>query len=1102
MAKVFHFHERRQSQEAEVTVPVQRTEQRRPRTWSDRRIAIYVAALALIVLIALVELARAGGPEYVAGVGYFNAGLAGQPVTWAGGAINYYTDQGNLSPILAGPDADAFVADAFSRWTSISTAAVSATRTGQLAEDVSGANVILNSDRTLTMPADIQPTATTKPVALVYDADGQVTDALIGIGASGDCFTTAAFGGADAFTTDGHFAHALVVLNGKCAQTSSALPDMKYRLVRVLGQVVGLGWSQLNLNAVTGSPRPTADDLAGLPVMHEQDLPSCVPISICYPNADQPKMDDRAALSRLYPVTSDNLDEFPGKQILAASTGRIRGSVEFTDASGNPTQPMQGVNVVARWIDPGTGQPSGRSAAASVSGFLFAGNAGNSITGYSDALGNPYNRFGSPDATLEGFFDLAGLEIPSGDSAQYQLSLEAIDGNLSQNVGPYAPWQVLPSGTAQPIVVTVARGNDLQQDILMSGSAVDMPETGEPESFAAPRPLPKTGDWMGRLSGYGDDDYFLLNGHTNRTLTIEVTTLDESGQPTVRKAQPVVGMWSLAAPEGTPPPAYTFSSFNSPSFGVTQLNAQLLSSTQFRIGIADLRGDGRPDFRYRARVLYGDSVTPDRVSVRGGTPILVEGFGFKPGMTLTVGSTPATPLAVSANQLVATIPALADGVQTVTITDPATGASSALTSGLTIGAGPNDTVRLAQGANSATPVGGEAAYPVRVTVATADGSTAVSGATVQWNVTNRAGLSACNGAATCSVFTDESGQVETRLTIGATGTTTVTATLAPASYTPPKSVQVSINGTSSAKDLALSSPKVWVVQGATLDVPFSARVLANGAPQSGQTLNWQIGIGSGTMNPATVTTDGDGYGRSTLHLNALAGDVQGTVCVGAGNNPCQTFYVMQVAAAVLKLQPVSGSLQTIRVGESFQPIWVRVTNSATPPNPVMGAPVAFQSMLFLPDEDEPVETGGTGDGGSSQHSMKVLLASALNTPVTDVSGLASLLPLTGGLARPLEVEITASAGSSATLEFELPVLPGIAPSPGQSTGRARSQRRWGTTTSIAAPRLRGPMPVHQNKPRHSLRQTLRSIQWGRTKYAGPHWAARRKNKIHGLTSSR
>ena len=85
-----------------------------------------------------------------------------------------------------------------------------------------------------------------------------------------------------------------------------------------------------------------------------------------------------------------------------------------------------------------------------------------------------------------------------------------------------------------------------------------------------------------------------------------------------------------------------------------------------------------------------------------------------------------------------------------------------------------------------------------------------------------------------------------------------------------------------------------------------------------------------------------------MHVSNLTSDVQGTVCVSLGNNPCQTFYIVPVAASVLKLPPVSGGLQAIRVSDAFRPVWVRVTNSATPPNPVMGARVTFQSMMFLP----------------------------------------------------------------------------------------------------------------------------------------------------------
>jgi len=374
MKRMIHFHVPpvEQTMKPPAACAKLRTELPPKSRWRDWRLLAYIAG-AILFLIALEEIARAGGPQYVAGVGYFGAGLAGKPITWANGAITYYTDLGNLSPLLAGTDADAFVADAFSRWTSVPTAAVSAARGGQLAEDVSGANVILNADRTISMPIDIQPSATNKPVAIVYDADGAVTDALVGTGASTDCFTNATFGGIDAFTTDGHFAHALVILHGKCATTSTSLPDLKYRLVRVLGQVFGLGWSQLNVNAITGTPQADGRRLAGFPVMHAQDLPSCVPISKCYPLADQPKMDDRAALARLYPVTDDNLSAYPGTQVFAEGTGRIRGSVYFTDANGNPAQPMQGVNVIARWVDPGTHQASGRYAAASRVGLPFFG---------------------------------------------------------------------------------------------------------------------------------------------------------------------------------------------------------------------------------------------------------------------------------------------------------------------------------------------------------------------------------------------------------------------------------------------------------------------------------------------------------------------------------------------------------------------------------------------------------------------------------------------------------------------------------------------------------------------------------------------------------
>ncbi len=694
---------------------------RQPEVWPHRivRWAPYSLAMGFALLVGIPRLAHAGGPRDIAGTVYFDSATKGTPLTWSQGAISYYTDRGALSPILTEAGADALVADAFSRWTSISTAAVVAERPGQLGENVSGANVNA-SGGTITLPSDILPSAVNTPVAIVYDADGAVTNALLGQGAgdASSCFGNAAYGGVDNFSPDAHLLlHALVILNGICAQTPQQLPDLEYRLVRVLGRVLGLDWSQLNVNVFTRSPVPTAADLAGLTIMHALDPISCVPVSLCYPNADQPKMDDRAALSRLYPVTVQNQASFAGKQLFFENTARIHGTVYFADAGGQPAQPMQGVNVIARWIDPASGQPSRTFGAASVSGFLFRGNAGNPATGFNDSTGQAWDRLGSDDTAVEGSFDLAGLEIPNGAStAQYQLGVEPIDPLWSQSVGPYGPWQVVPSGSFPPLVVTLSKGGDLQHDIVMQSSALQVHDWFEPTSYAAPAALPVSGDWTATLSSLGNSDYFWFNGQTNRTLSVEVTALDDSKAISEVKAQPVIGMWALADQGTFPAPASTHLAFNSSNFGMTRLDATLQASTGFRVGVFDYRGDGRPDYRYRGRVFYADNAFPARARVDGGTAITVHGVGFHTNTTATVATANAPVLAVSANQVIAAVAAMADGVQSIILRDPATGASSAMSNALTYGAGPNDTIKLIEGSNPATPVGGQAPNPIRVQV--------------------------------------------------------------------------------------------------------------------------------------------------------------------------------------------------------------------------------------------------------------------------------------------------------------------------------------------------------------------------------------------------
>ncbi len=834
-----------------------------------------------------------GGPAFVAGSGY-DPGVEGQPLVWASASLQYFTDQGNLSPILTGAQADAFVASAISVWTTAPGVGLTATQAGHLAEDVNGSNIQATIAGVITAPADITSSATTTPLGIVYDYDGTVTDAVLGQGAGSiaDCFTNAVYGGPDNFSAAGNIAHAVVIINGVCATTNSQLPDVQYRLVRVLGRVLGLGWSQANLNVQTRNPAPNDADYAGFPVMHFLDSISCVPISICYPNPAVPKMDDVTALSRLYPAPGGN----------PQPSGRIWGNVYFTDSSGIAKQQMQGVNVVARWID-GTGQPSRQYVVTSVSGFDFVGNAGNIILGYVDANGFRFDRFGSNDTSLEGFFDLGQLTIPAGQTlAEYQLSVEPIDPNWSWGIQPYGPTQVSPSGTFAPVVVTVANGSNSERDILMLGSEIAQQHPGSGSTYATPAALPQGGGWGSWLSGYGASDWFEFTAQAHRTASIAVTALDENGNPTESKLMPIIGLWQLSDESENPAPAATQFAFDSMTFGMSRLDAQFVSSDTFRLGIADFRGDGRPDYSYQASLLYSDSATPARLSLAGGVTTL-QGIGFRPGLQVSAGGNAGTVLSQSASQLAVSLPATSlDGTATIQVSDPLNGSFSQMVGALTYGAASTDRLLLLQGSEPATPIGAQAANLLRVRAVASDGVTPVNGATIAWSATNGATFSACNEASSCSVLSDEAGEASTWITPRALGQSGITAALAPASYSPPQTQQAMLTGTSSTLDLAAIAPTRWIAQGATVNLPLTVEALNMGVPKAKVAINYTITQGAASLSSGTATTNSSGLATVNAQMTNLNTNVQVSACVAPGNNPCQTFTFFATPASMWKIE--------------------------------------------------------------------------------------------------------------------------------------------------------------------------------------------------------
>src|SRR5271163_4241245 len=143
---------------------------------------VRLAGLALVAA-ALAPGALAGGPKYVAGVKFFDAGVVGQPVHWAGGQVNYFVDQGQLSATISNQQATAMVDTAAALWSAVPTAGVTLTDMGQLNEDVNGSNIVAANGQ-ITAPADVTSSATGFPVGVIFDEDGSVIDAIYGTGAS------------------------------------------------------------------------------------------------------------------------------------------------------------------------------------------------------------------------------------------------------------------------------------------------------------------------------------------------------------------------------------------------------------------------------------------------------------------------------------------------------------------------------------------------------------------------------------------------------------------------------------------------------------------------------------------------------------------------------------------------------------------------------------------------------------------------------------------------------------------------------------------------------------------------------------------------------
>ena len=957
--------------------------------WNGRR---KHAGLVVMCLLACGATLFAGGPKYVAGGSFFDPAVVGQPIHWAGGVVRYFVDQGPLNGSVSNTQATAMVDAAAALWSVVPTAGVSLENAGSLAEDVSGGNIEAE-DGVMVAPMDVIASAAGFPVGVIFDADGSVIDTVFGKGASDatSCENNAVSTWIDSIRTDATIAHAVILLNGLCATTPDQLEMMSFQLERAFGEVLGLGFSQVNPQAfASGDPNQTL----GLPVMQPLSGACGAAGGACVPQPGVLRFDDIAALNRMYPITAANLASFPGKELTAAHTLSIMGTLSFEAGAG-----MQGVNVVARPLDM-NGSPLYQYAVTFVSGGYFNGDHGNPVTGWTNASGDPRTKWGSEDPSLQGYFDLSAMPLPPGmTAANYEITFEPVNPlyMLQNTVGPYLDGSPTPSGT-MPIVSVpgMAAGSSASLKVMIADSA-----NGDSEdaiaSETSPRTLAPSGQWSGRI---GQTDWFVFPVRAGRTFTVVTQALNEAGEASENKALPVLGVWSTRNAAGSAPMVGS-PGMNGSAAGESFVSATAPADEVVRLGVGDERGDGRPDYAYAGWVLYVDTVAPTRLPMTGG-PIVIHGMGFRPVDTVLVGGQAAVVTSISPNEMTAIAPAAGNGLSgsvDVEVDDlPIYSAFASIAGGISYDAGTGDSLKLDTAPANTVPMG--VPLPFTVTALGADLSPA-GGVTVVYSVISGSAMLGC-GQMHCAVTATGDGIAAMTVAAVSSAAAVVAASLANGA-----SVEAHFTGGTSP-GLSALTPTLSVAAGATVNWTTGALVENNGAPMSGQAVTWQIGNGIAIEGNTTSVSDGSGVAAKMLTVGPLAEGQQtiSSACVN-GTLQCASFTVLGARPEFAFLQSVSGTEQSFGVGSSPGQIVLRVRDMNG--NPMAGGTVTLSQALYAWAPPCPPH---------GRCAASALLATQAATAVSAIDGSVVFTPVSlPGV--PTNLLGVASTGNTSSLSFAI-----------------------------------------------------------------------------------
>ncbi len=962
----------------------------------------------------------AAGPRWVTGPPFFST--SGQPVVWYTNSPQYFTDPGDLSATVTHAAADALVAAAAGVWNApTSRLRLRLARGGLLAEHVNGMNAYAGSAGVV-FPTDVQSANyQTRQIAVIYDRDGSVTDLLLGVGGSdpSGCRQSAVTESVDSIVSSGKIQHAVLVLNGRCTGSAPEMQlQMQYQLMRAFGRILGLGWSQTNDNVFTGSPGASYQQALHWPVMHPIDVICGVYTYQCMPQPFTLRADDLSALALLYPVGQGQAGA--GQTDTLLNSSRFGGVIRFPNG-----QSMQGVNVVGSrlsWFRPDSDTEKWQTV-SSVSGFRFRRSNPNPIAVTDTSLSGSMGGYSSND---EGWYEFTRMPMLPGDWQKILIETEPVNPLYvgPYSVGPYTSSTVLPSGSSpEDFAGLFSSYADFGWFDYVLGGGVSTC-TPLPGSETTPQVVAAEGWWTGQLCGYGQTVWMGMPIRAARTLTVEVTAQDEQGFATIAKAMPVVGVWRATDVSGSKPAIAATKAFNRVSAGLTSLTVQGIGAGTLRIGIADERGDGRPDFNFGARVLYADTVAPANVGAGGGV-VTITGRGFRPGNIVTVNNVAAVVQSWTSTTIVATVPAskkLASGtppamVADITVRDASTKGTTVMTGALAYAAAVPEVMRLVSAPVGSVMTGLLTPNSFAVRVFEADGVTPVAGEPVVLSSPDGVRFAAC-GTATCTVNTDATGTASSGVTALAAGLIVLNA------IGDSSRISASFNAVDPPDQIALvSAPTGTLFVGDTAARTFAVRVTKGDGvtPVTGAAVVFAAGgtgvrFGACGGSTCTVTTDAAGSASSTI-IPLAAGTVVLSATATAGR-------VTASFTSLVRVRTVTAARVVEYVAE--------------------GARVMWSPQVILADNSASISGLAVAWTGSDA----LIIGFAVTT--SDANGLAATTTTIGPVAAGMQAPGTACAWIAVCAGF---VAQGVA------AANLRVEIVGGAAQAVAADSTFGPVTV-------------------------------------------